>query len=419
MSSAPLDRFYAIIPAGGIGSRLWPLSRAEAPKFLHDLTGSGRLCCAPPGAPRSARRPGTGHGRDRSVASRRGRAAVAGVDRREHRAGERAARLDRRDRTRGGDPAASTPGRHRRSFAADHVIRTPRGSMRRWPKRSRSPTPGGSSRSGSRRPSPRSGSATSAAARRSRSPERRTRSRRRASSRSRTWRPRAVTSPRAATSGTPACSSPGPTSCSRRSGRRIPPSAPARGARRSVGRAGPPRSGRRPIWPALTKIAIDYSVAEPAAAGGRMVVIPGSFDWDDVGDFASIAKLNSGGRPSDLVILGENARVLADASSGIVVSQSDRIISLIGVRDIVVVDTPDALLVTTSEKRPACQERRRRPQTIGPQRRPVADRRPTHLLNISGISRVRNCCVSKANPVVEPFVTLGNVVPNRPASCPA
>ena len=33
--------FYAVIPAGGIGSRLWPLSRADAPKFLHDLTGSG------------------------------------------------------------------------------------------------------------------------------------------------------------------------------------------------------------------------------------------------------------------------------------------------------------------------------------------------------------------------------------------
>ena len=40
-SSAPLDRFYSVIPAGGIGSRLWPLSRADAPKFLHDLTGSG------------------------------------------------------------------------------------------------------------------------------------------------------------------------------------------------------------------------------------------------------------------------------------------------------------------------------------------------------------------------------------------
>ena len=37
----PFDDFYAVIPAGGIGSRLWPLSRADAPKFLHDLTGSG------------------------------------------------------------------------------------------------------------------------------------------------------------------------------------------------------------------------------------------------------------------------------------------------------------------------------------------------------------------------------------------
>ena len=102
------------------------------------------------------------------------------------------------------------------------------------------------------------------------------------------------------------------------------------------------------IWPGLTKIAIDYSVAEPAARAGRLAVVPGSFDWDDVGDFASIAKLHAGGRKNDLAILGENARVLADASSGIVISQSDRIISLIGVRDIVIVDTPDALLVTTT-----------------------------------------------------------------------
>jgi mannose-1-phosphate guanylyltransferase len=102
------------------------------------------------------------------------------------------------------------------------------------------------------------------------------------------------------------------------------------------------------VWPGLTKIAIDYTVAEPAATAGRLVVIPGDFDWDDVGDFASIAKLHAGGRKSDLAILGENARVLADASTGVVISQSGRLISLIGVTDIVVVDTPDALLVTTT-----------------------------------------------------------------------
>lgn len=103
------------------------------------------------------------------------------------------------------------------------------------------------------------------------------------------------------------------------------------------------------VWPLLPKIAIDYTVAEPAAAAGRLAVVRGDFPWDDVGDFSSLAKLLSGGRTGDLAILGEGARVLADSSSGVVVSQSQRLISLIGVTDIVVVDTPDALLVTTRE----------------------------------------------------------------------
>src|SRR5436305_3896236 len=33
---------YAVIPAGGSGTRLWPLSRAGNPKFLHPLTGSAQ-----------------------------------------------------------------------------------------------------------------------------------------------------------------------------------------------------------------------------------------------------------------------------------------------------------------------------------------------------------------------------------------
>ncbi len=103
------------------------------------------------------------------------------------------------------------------------------------------------------------------------------------------------------------------------------------------------------VWPLLPKIAIDYSVAEPAAAAGRLAVVRGDFPWDDVGDFSSLAKLLSGGRQGDLAILGEGARVLADSSSGVVVTQSKRLVSLIGVTDIVVVDTPDALLVTTRE----------------------------------------------------------------------
>lgn len=102
------------------------------------------------------------------------------------------------------------------------------------------------------------------------------------------------------------------------------------------------------IWPGLKKVAIDYSIAEPAAATGLVAVVPGDFSWHDVGDFAAIAELQSQGRSGNLAVLG-NAKVLADSSSGILISDTDRLIALIGVEDIIVVDTPDALLVTTKE----------------------------------------------------------------------
>ena len=42
MEGMDLNDFYAVIPAGGVGTRLWPLSRQDRPKFLYDLLGSGR-----------------------------------------------------------------------------------------------------------------------------------------------------------------------------------------------------------------------------------------------------------------------------------------------------------------------------------------------------------------------------------------
>lgn len=106
-------------------------------------------------------------------------------------------------------------------------------------------------------------------------------------------------------------------------------------------------SVRERLWHGLPKIAIDYTVAEPAAAAGKMVCVAAHFEWDDVGDFASVANLLTRGRGSDLAVLGDGAQVLSDASSGIVVSESDRLVALVGVEDVVVVDTADVLLVTS------------------------------------------------------------------------
>jgi len=101
------------------------------------------------------------------------------------------------------------------------------------------------------------------------------------------------------------------------------------------------------IWPGLTKIAIDHAVAEPAAAQGRVAVVPGSFTWDDVGDLASLDSLLTASGIPGLKVLGDTELVLARDTTGLVVPGSGRTVAVLGLDDIVVVDTPDALLVTT------------------------------------------------------------------------
>lgn len=103
------------------------------------------------------------------------------------------------------------------------------------------------------------------------------------------------------------------------------------------------------IWPGLEKIAIDYTVAEPAAKKGALAVIPGFFGWDDVGDFASVTRVHQAGSAGnhELQVIGDPGRVVSTDATGIVISETDRVIAVAGVNNIIVVDTEDALLVTT------------------------------------------------------------------------
>ena len=111
------------------------------------------------------------------------------------------------------------------------------------------------------------------------------------------------------------------------------------------------------VWPGLEKIAIDHAIAEPAADDGRVAVVRGDFPWDDVGDFDSLAGLlpreshvgTRDGRAS-VAVLGNPRQVLALDASGLVAAGSERVVAVLGVDDIVVIDTPDALLVTTRDR---------------------------------------------------------------------
>ena len=100
------------------------------------------------------------------------------------------------------------------------------------------------------------------------------------------------------------------------------------------------------LWPGLPRIAIDHAVAEPAAADGRVAVVPASIGWDDIGDFDSLATLLAD-ESQPVTVLGDADAVRAIDATGLVVPGSGRVISVVGLEDVVVVDTPDALLVTT------------------------------------------------------------------------
>ncbi|WP_341360381.1 mannose-1-phosphate guanylyltransferase [Georgenia sp. M64] len=99
------------------------------------------------------------------------------------------------------------------------------------------------------------------------------------------------------------------------------------------------------VWPGLEKIAIDHAIAEPVAARGGVAVVPAAMGWDDVGDFASLASIVAG----DGAVLGDPGLVITEASDGALVVPAGRTVAVLGIPGAVVVDTPDALLVTTRE----------------------------------------------------------------------
>ncbi|HEX6871013.1 MAG TPA: sugar phosphate nucleotidyltransferase [Micromonosporaceae bacterium] len=106
------------------------------------------------------------------------------------------------------------------------------------------------------------------------------------------------------------------------------------------------------VWPGLPKISVDHAVMEGAAANGQVATVPGDFGWTDVGDFHTLGEVLArdeaalADRAGNVVIgEGKDAAILVDAGRCLVVEHSGRLVALVGVADLIVVDTPDALLV--------------------------------------------------------------------------
>jgi len=91
-------------------------------------------------------------------------------------------------------------------------------------------------------------------------------------------------------------------------------------------------------FPELPKTSVDYGIMEKAE---RVVTVEAKFDWDDVGSWTAMQKYFSPDEQGNSVT---GKAVFHDAEQNIVVS-TGRVIALCGVKDLVVVETPDAVLV--------------------------------------------------------------------------
>ncbi len=101
--------------------------------------------------------------------------------------------------------------------------------------------------------------------------------------------------------------------------------------------------GLAKLYSALPKISFDYAVMEKSK---NVEVVPGDFGWDDVGSFAAFDKYfphDSRGN------VREGPCTVVEADGNICVARSARI-SLLGVKNLVVVTTPDAVLVADKSR---------------------------------------------------------------------
>ncbi|MEZ6019774.1 MAG: hypothetical protein R3F17_06625 [Planctomycetota bacterium] len=109
--------------------------------------------------------------------------------------------------------------------------------------------------------------------------------------------------------------------------------------------------GKRPaevqaVYPALHSTSVDFGLMEKTAG---IVCLPIGYLWSDVGSWPALEEV----LPTDAEgnHVGGGAQLLSKAATGnVVYGDKDHVIALLGVQDLVVVQTPDATLVCSKQR---------------------------------------------------------------------
>ena len=112
------------------------------------------------------------------------------------------------------------------------------------------------------------------------------------------------------------------------------------------------------LYTQCENISIDYAVLEPRSqkgeAGAEIYCLPGDFAWNDLGCWAALHEDLAGCSPEKLAFANvfdeTDPLCVSIDSNGNYVYAPGKVIALVGVHDLVVVQTNDALLITTRDR---------------------------------------------------------------------
>lgn len=102
------------------------------------------------------------------------------------------------------------------------------------------------------------------------------------------------------------------------------------------------------IYAAAEAISIDYAISEKA---DNLVLIPGDFGWNDVGDWKVVYTLSQ--KDSDGNVLqtdSPTAKLLVHAATQNYVNTTDKMVALLGVEQLIVIDTPEILMIADQNR---------------------------------------------------------------------
>ncbi len=104
------------------------------------------------------------------------------------------------------------------------------------------------------------------------------------------------------------------------------------------------------IWPRIDSVSVDYGIMERSK---RIALIPSNFYWTDLGSWDALAQILPKDKKGNIA----NGDTLNLDSQGVCVfARGNRLISTIGIKDTVIADTPDALLVCDRNKTQAVKQ---------------------------------------------------------------